>query len=102
MPATPYKKPVFILAILTFFVIQACSDSEKDLPARERTTGLSQPAVTLPQVTGKIERQEQGVVEEERSLKIGVIGPETGEQALWGLSVLEGVQAAAGRFNRQG
>ncbi len=102
MPATHHKKPVFILAILAFFIIQACSESEKDLSSRERMVDLNRSIVTQPQVIGKIEEQGHEVVEEERSLKIGVIGPETGAQSLWGLSVLEGVQAAAGRFNRQG
>ena len=40
--------------------------------------------------------------ERERALKVGVIGPETGEEAHYGLTVLEGIQMAARRFNADG
>lgn len=40
--------------------------------------------------------------QEERPLIIGVVGPETGEEAIYGTSVVEGVLAAAKRFNAQG
>ena len=40
--------------------------------------------------------------QEERPLIIGVVGPETGEEASYGISVVEGVLAAAKRFNAQG
>lgn len=40
--------------------------------------------------------------QEERPLIIGVVGPETGEEASYGMSVVEGVLAAAKRFNAQG
>jgi len=39
---------------------------------------------------------------EERPLIIGIVGPETGEEANYGTSVVEGVLAAAKRFNAQG
>ena len=38
----------------------------------------------------------------EGPLIIGVVGPETGEEASYGISVVEGVLAAAKRFNAQG
>ena len=40
--------------------------------------------------------------ERERDPLIGVIGPETGEEARYGLAVLEGIRMAAERFNGQG
>lgn len=39
---------------------------------------------------------------EERPLIIGIVGPETGEEASYGTSVVEGALAAARRFNAQG
>lgn len=44
----------------------------------------------------------QAKVETERALKIGVIGPETGEQAKFGRSVLGGVTMAVRRLNARG
>ncbi|MFZ2301875.1 MAG: ABC transporter substrate-binding protein [Gallionella sp.] len=39
---------------------------------------------------------------DERPLIIGIVGPETGEEANYGTSVVEGALAAAKRFNAQG
>jgi branched-chain amino acid transport system substrate-binding protein len=39
---------------------------------------------------------------DERPLIIGIVGPETGEEANYGISVVEGALAAAKRFNAQG
>ncbi len=41
-------------------------------------------------------------VKDERPLIIGIVGPETGEEAIYGTSVMEGAMAAARRFNAQG
>jgi len=41
-------------------------------------------------------------VKDERPLIIGIVGPETGEEAIYGISVMEGAMAAARRFNAQG
>lgn len=40
--------------------------------------------------------------EKERSLKVGVIGPESGDEAAYGLAVVNGVTMAAERFNAAG
>ena len=40
--------------------------------------------------------------EEKRPLIIGIVGPETGEEAIYGTSVVEGALAAAKRFNANG
>lgn len=45
---------------------------------------------------------ENAYVEEQRPLIIGIVGPETGEEAKYGISVVEGALAAARRFNAQG
>jgi branched-chain amino acid transport system substrate-binding protein len=42
------------------------------------------------------------IVKDERPLIIGIVGPETGEEATYGTSVVEGALAAAKRFNAQG
>lgn len=42
------------------------------------------------------------IVKDERPLIIGVVGPETGEEAAYGQSVVAGALAAAKRFNAQG
>lgn len=42
------------------------------------------------------------IVKDERPLIIGIVGPETGEEAVYGKSVVAGTLAAAKRFNAQG
>lgn len=42
------------------------------------------------------------VAKDERPLIIGIVGPETGEEASYGTSVVDGALAAAKRFNAQG
>jgi len=42
------------------------------------------------------------IVKDERPLIIGIVGPETGEEAVYGKSVVAGALAAAKRFNAQG
>lgn len=44
----------------------------------------------------------EAVPKDERPLIIGIVGPETGEEASYGASVVEGALAAAKRFNAQG
>lgn len=63
-------------------------------------------AATISLLSGCSDKKEAKVPEkapqEERPLIIGVVGPETGEEAGYGISVVEGVLAAAKRFNAQG
>jgi len=63
-------------------------------------------STTLSLLSGCSDKKEAKVPEkapqEERPLIIGVVGPETGEEASYGISVVEGVLAAAKRFNAQG
>lgn len=44
----------------------------------------------------------EAVAKDERPLIIGIVGPETGEEASYGNSVVDGALAAAKRFNAQG
>ena len=66
---------VFVVMVMSLF--SGCSD-DKGAKAPEKTT------------------------KEERPLIIGIVGPETGEEASYGTSVVEGALAAAKRFNAQG
>lgn len=50
----------------------------------------------------KKEAKAPETVKDERPLIIGIVGPETGEEASYGISVMEGALAAAKRFNAQG
>ena len=63
-------------------------------------------AATISLLSGCSDKKEAKTPEkapqEERPLIIGVVGPETGEEASYGISVVEGVLAAAKRFNAQG
>lgn len=63
-------------------------------------------AATISLLSGCSDKKEAKAPEkapqEKRPLIIGVVGPETGEEASYGISVLEGVLAAAKRFNAQG
>lgn len=72
-----YKICLMVFVAATISLLSGCSD-KKEAKAPEKS----------PQ--------------EERPLIIGVVGPETGEEASYGISVVEGVLAAAKRFNAQG
>lgn len=72
-----YKICLMVFVAATISLLSGCSD-KKEAKAPEKATG------------------------EERPLIIGVVGPETGEEASYGISVVEGVLAAAKRFNAQG
>ncbi|MEO5363001.1 MAG: ABC transporter substrate-binding protein [Magnetococcus sp. DMHC-8] len=68
----------------------------------ERPAWLAPPGSERP-LDAKQSVQSAGSREEEpRPLKIGVIGPETGEEARYGLRVLDGVTQAAEAFNARG
>ena len=86
-------------------MLYGCSDdntaSAPGIEKREANTPVA--AVVQPGPRPENEgKQEAREIEKERPLKIGVIGPETGNEARYGLSVLKGVLAAAGRFHSQG
>src|SRR3989338_408621 len=73
-----YKICMMMLAAATLSLFSGCSDN-KEAKAPEQT-----------------------IVREERPLIIGIVGPETGDEASYGISVVEGALAAAKRFNAQG
>src|SRR4030065_963742 len=72
-----YKICMAVFVAATISLLSGCSDN-KEAKAPKKVTG------------------------EERPLIIGSVGPETGEEAAYGTSVVEGALAAAKRFNAQG
>jgi len=74
MPNTKISIMVFVVMVMS--LLSSCSD-DKGAKAPE-------------------------TVKDERPLIIGIVGPETGEEAIYGTSVMEGAMAAARRFNAQG
>ncbi len=96
---TLYKTTRFVFAAFLFFIIYGCSNDENELAPPDRRAAIANPVVISPQPANKDKKKE---IDQERSLKIGVIGPETGEQGVLGRSVMKGVLAAAGRFNHRG
>src|SRR3989338_389179 len=74
---TPHNKiSMMVIAVMVMSLLSGCSD-KKETKAPE-------------------------TVKDERPLIIGIVGPETGEEASYGISVMEGAMAAARRFNAQG
>lgn len=74
---TPHNKlNITVFAVMLILLFSGCSE-KKEAKAPER-------------------------VKDERPLIIGIVGPETGEEASYGMSVVEGALAAAKRFNAQG
>ncbi len=74
---TPHNKiSIMVIVVLVMSLLTGCSD-KKEAKAPE-------------------------TVKDERPLIIGIVGPETGEEASYGKSVVEGALAAAKRFNAQG
>jgi len=74
MPNTKISITIFVVIVMS--LLSGCSD-DKEAKAPE-------------------------TVKDERPLIIGIVGPETGEEAIYGTSVMEGAMAAARRFNAQG
>lgn len=72
-----YKVCVMVFVAVMILPLSGCSDNKE---------------VKAPAKTAK----------EEGPLIIGIVGPETGEEASYGMSVVDGVLAAAKRFNAQG
>ena len=70
------KISIMIIAVMAMSLLSGCSD-KKEAKTPEK-------------------------VKDERPLIIGIVGPETGEEAAYGTSVVAGALAAAKRFNAQG
>jgi len=109
-------KPVkFILMVLAIALISGCSDDQGGnttsesgagttaKPARDRDAEMKELLrQTRIYARQEKEREKKRIAERERPLLVGIVGPETGEQSSYGMSVVNGVLAAAKRFNAQG
>jgi len=74
---TPHNKiGIMVVVAMVMSLLSGCSDKKE---------------ATAPEI-----------VKDERPLIIGIVGPETGEEAVYGKSVVAGALAAAKRFNAQG
>jgi len=110
-------KPIkFILMVLAITLISGCSDDQGDKttsesgaetaakPARRDKAAEMKELLRQTRIYARQEKEKEKkrIAERERPLLIGIVGPETGEQANYGMSVVNGVLAAAKRFNTQG
>src|SRR3989338_8006576 len=77
MNTRPNKIGMLVIAVMVMSLLSGCPDKKE---------------AKAPETAAK----------DERPLIIGIVGPETGEEASYGMSVVEGALAAAKRFNAQG
>lgn len=103
-----YHSSFIIFLALVIVLLSGCSDDQTGKATGADEKVLSTPSMELPQhseetkqIAGEAESTEEGTTLE-RPLLIGVVGPETGEDADYGLSVLDGILAAARHVNAQG
>lgn len=81
------------------FGIQSDRDEGPRPPKADKPEWLASPPAKPRGGAAKAPRKRE---EKERALIVGVIGPETGAEAKYGLAVLEGIVMAAERFNARG
>jgi len=105
------KSITLILMALVVVALAGCSDDQGDKAGQaevathpvdrdaEMKELLRQTRIYAQQ---EEERRQQQIDSRERKLIIGVVGPETGDQSRYGMSVVNGVLAAAKRFNAEG
>ncbi len=87
---------LLIFSIIIFAGMQGCSEDKQDSTGSIDERDVI-PSYVVPQHEIQAEPAEQA-----RALKIGVIGPETGDLASYGLRILEGITMAARTFNENG
>lgn len=106
MVIIPDNKTVFICLALVLGLVSGCSDDKQGKPAESTEDKAAEIQKVMRQAEEyarqEKEKQQKQTDTEERPLIIGVVGPETGEQSHYGLSVMNGVLAATKRFNAQG
>ncbi len=92
--------------MLAIALFAACSDDQGDKAAKpevDRATEMQELMRQTEVYARQEEERKQKIIEtRERPLLIGLVGPETGEEARYGMSVVNGVLAAARRFNAEG
>ena len=92
--------------MLMIAVLAGCSDDKGDQASKAEVDSATemQQLVRQTEIYAQQEEERKQKINEERErpLLIGVVGPETGEEASYGLSVVNGILTAARRFNAQG
>ncbi len=105
-----------VVALVMAVTLYACSDGTetpeaggKDVVQQAQRTPSTPPIAPAPvtapataPVTATETVEADVEANQERPLKIGVVGPETGQDSEYGKHVLAGVMAAAKRFNAEG
>ncbi len=92
------RKILLIFSIIILAGIQACSEDKQG-----NTDSVSEKNVIPSYVVQQTETPAKPEpVEQARALKVGVVGPETGDSAFYGLRILEGITMAARTFNASG
>jgi len=83
--------------VLVMALLFGCSDDKGS-----KTPEIEKETLNAPAASPQQDKEKKSFDTAERPLLIGVVGPETSEEASYGLSVVDGVLAAAKRFNAQG
>jgi len=92
------NRKILLIFCVILAAVQGCSDESQD-----NTRSVDEQNVVPSPVVAQHEIQaEPKPIEEARALKIGVIGPETGSSAFYGLRIVEGITMAARTFNADG
>lgn len=95
MTTTLHKKYFFMVLVMA--LLFGCSDDKGS-----KTPEIEKETFNAPAASPQQGKEKKSFDTAERPLLIGVVGPETSEEASYGLSVVDGVLAAAKRFNAQG
>lgn len=95
MTTTLHKKYFFMVLVMA--LLFGCSDDKGS-----KTPEIEKETFNAPAASPQQDKEKKSFDTAERPLLIGVVGPETSEEASYGLSVVDGVLAAAKRFNAQG
>ncbi len=90
-----------VLALTLGAVLFSCSGNNEENAAQATKKINGSPSVPHQAVPSEAVPSEAEKTWE-RPLKIGIIGPETGADSIYGIDVLTGVMAAAKRFNAEG
>ncbi|MEN8130825.1 MAG: ABC transporter substrate-binding protein [Pseudomonadota bacterium] len=92
------RKIPLIFSAIILAIVQGCSDDKQDISGSvDERDVIHSPVVAQHEIPA-----EPKPIEEARALKIGVIGPETGDSEFYGLRILEGITMAARTFNANG
>ena len=102
---TQHHKILMTLLAMAMVTLAGCSDESGDQAPKaemDRAAEMQQLMRQTQEYARQEEERRQKLIDaEERPLIIGVVGPETGEQASYGLSVVNGVERGKNPFPNQ-